>query len=379
LGDNRNPDLSSRFNDNRIGWSKIPIRSQNSWSRWIYDDIDTDRLIGMEQNAANVSKNVLIPWEKSLHFVTKPNRGNPEGVSLLRNCYRAYYFKKKEEELEGIGLERNLAGLPVITPPLEDTKLFDVNDPEGVALLSYLKTMVSNIRLDQFMGVVLPPGYTLDLKSSSSSQRQSDTNAIINRWDQRIAITLLADIILLGADKSGSFALADVKKSLLAYALEAQLENIASVINKFGVPRLMKLNSFEGFTDYPKLVPGEIETPDMVQLADAMTRFMGIGMNFFPQEKTEGYVNDCLGLPTLTEEEIKEREKKVEEKNKKMLDNSQKIGNNTNVQLNNDTKPLTRRETKPKQTDDKTKFNSAYESAGLKTKTGGGRKNSHAL
>ena len=375
-GENRNPDKTSKFNDNRIGWSKIPIRSQNSWNRWIYDDNDSDKLLGMEQNAANVGKSVIIPWEKSLHFVTKPNRGNPEGESLLRRAYKAYYYKKKEEELEGIGIERNLAGLPVITPPLEAANLFDTTNPEMVTMLNNLKTMVSNIRMDKYMGVVLPPGYTLELKSSSSGQRQSGTNEIINRWDQRIAITLLADIIFLGSDKSGSFALADVKKSLLAYALESQLLNMANVINQFAIPRLLRLNTFMGYTDYPKAIPGEIETPDMLNLAEAMSKFAELGMKFFPQPKLERYINNNFGFPELTEEEIEERDKKIEEENKKQekiieenkkkLDISQKIGNNTNSQNNKGTKNLTTRETKPKQTDDKTKFNATYERTGQK-------------
>jgi phage gp29-like protein len=243
-------------------------------------------------------------------------------------------------------------------------------------MLNNLKTMVSNIRMDKYMGVVLPPGYTLELKSSSSGQRQSGTNEIINRWDQRIAITLLADIIFLGSDKSGSFALADVKKSLLAYALESQLLNMANVINQFAIPRLLRLNTFAGYTDYPKAVPGEIETPDMVLLADAMSRFAELGMKFFPQPKLERYINNNFGFPELTEEEIEERDKKIEEENKKQekiieenkkkLDISQKIGNNTNSQNNKGTKNLTTRETKPKQTDDKTKFNATYERTGQK-------------
>jgi hypothetical protein len=370
-GESRDPDQTSKFNDNRIGWAKIPIRSQGSWNRWIYDDNDSDKLLGMEQNAANVGKAVIIPWEKSLHFVTKPNRGNPEGESLLRRAYRSWYFKKKEEELEGIGLERNLAGLPVITPPVEGgINVFDPNNPDSVKLLNELKIMVSNIRLDKFMGVVLPPGFELDLKSSSSSQRQSDTSNIINRWDQRIAITLLADIVFLGADKSGSFALADVKKSLLAYALESQLLNMANVINKFAIPRLIKLNSFVGYTDYPKAIPGEIETPDMLNLAEAMSKFAELGMKFFPQPKLERYINNNFGFPELTEDEVEERDKKIEEENKKKLDISQKMGNNINNQndksTNDKNKPLTQRETKPKQTDDKTKFNAVYERTGQK-------------
>ena len=76
-GQNRNPDTDSKYNDNRIGWSKLPRRMQTSWNRWIYDDKDPDKLLGFEQIAANVNKPVIIPWEKSLHFRTKPMGGNP--------------------------------------------------------------------------------------------------------------------------------------------------------------------------------------------------------------------------------------------------------------------------------------------------------------
>jgi len=373
-GYNNDPDKSSKYEDNRIGWAKLPVRSQDSWMRWIFDDNNPDKLIGMEQLSANVNRTVVIPWEKSLHFVTKPNRGSPEGRSLLRNAYRAWYFKKKIEELEGIGMERNLAGLPVLTTP-EGTNVFDTNNPEAVQLLARLEQMISNVRMDKHMGIILPPGYVFDLKSSTSGQKQTDTNASINRWDQRIAITMLADLIFLGADKSGSFALADVKESLLAVALEAQLANIANIINKYAIPRLVRLNSFTGYTDFPKMVPGEIETPDMVQLADAMTRFTCLGMNFFPENKTEKYISSCLGLPELTDDEREklknEAEKIKNEKNEKMLDISENMANNTNEQMNN------KKPKKEKMTDDKSAYNETYIRGGVKTRTGGGRSKSH--
>ena len=100
-GFNRNPDLSSKYSDGRIGWAKIPGRSQDTWSAWIFDEPNhPDRVIGMEQNAPSVAKMVIIPWEKSLLFRTTGERGNPEGKSLLRNAYRSWYFKKHFEEMK---------------------------------------------------------------------------------------------------------------------------------------------------------------------------------------------------------------------------------------------------------------------------------------
>lgn len=57
-----------------------------------------------------------------------------------------------------------------------------------------LENMVKSIRRDEMEGVVLPAGYELELLSSGGT-RQFDTNAIINRYDTRIAMTVLADFI----------------------------------------------------------------------------------------------------------------------------------------------------------------------------------------
>jgi len=140
---------NSKYPDGRIGWAKLPIRSQNSWNGWVYDENDPDNLIGMEQLDSNaMNKVVVIPYEKSLLFRTKSYRNSPEGVSLLRTAYRSWIFKKRIEEIEGIGIERDLAGLPVINVP-EDIDIWDPDNPQGVTLKAYLEKLVSNIRRDK--------------------------------------------------------------------------------------------------------------------------------------------------------------------------------------------------------------------------------------
>jgi len=297
---------NSKYSDGRIGWAKLPIRSQNSWNSWIYDENDPDKLIGMEQLDSNRKDItiVVIPYEKSLLFRTKSYRNSPEGVSLLRTAYRAWYYKKRIEEIEGIGIERDLAGLPVIVVP-EDIDIWDVNNPDAVALKASLEKLISNIRRDKNEGALLPFGYDLKLLTTGSS-RQFDTNKIVDRYDQRIAMTVLADIILMGHTNSGSFALAKSKTNMLGASLEAMADNIKNIINKVAIPKLMDLNTFRGYTKYPELVRGEIEAPDVAKLGDAMQRFRDMGMAWFPNEKTEDYIRASMGLPVLTEEEKKQ-------------------------------------------------------------------------
>lgn len=258
-----NSKYRSRFTDGKIGWRRLPIRSQASLAEWVFAE-DGD-IKGFVQQADNMPREVIIPLSKGLLFRTRVSRDNPEGKSLLRNAYRPWYFKKRIEEIEGIGIERDLAGLPVLEAP-EGMDLWNEEDPNMVKLKASAEALIQNIRRDQEEGVLLPAGWKLQLLSTGSA-RQFDTNDIINRYDNRIAITLLSDIIMMGGDKTGSFAMAQTKQTLLATALEAQLSNIADVFNKYAVPKLMMLNGYGDLEEYPRITPGEIETPKLNEIA----------------------------------------------------------------------------------------------------------------
>lgn len=253
----------SKHSDGRIGWKGLPIRAQSTIDDWVFSD--EGDILAVSQNAPPFFKDVKIPLTKGLLFRTRVRRDNPEGRSLLRNAYRPWYFKKRIEEIEGIGVERDLAGLPVLQAP-EGMDLWNADDEVMVGLRAKAEELVRDIRRDSEEGILLPFGWDLKLLSTGSA-RQFDTNTIVNRYDNRIAITMLSDIILIGGDKSGSFALADVKKSLLASALEAQIKNIASTINKYAVPQLFQYNVFPGITAYPEITPGEVEVPDLREIA----------------------------------------------------------------------------------------------------------------
>jgi len=199
-----------------------------------------------------------------------------------------------------------LAGLPVITVP-DGIDIWGTNDPRMLAIKTAAETLVRSVRRDQNEGIVLPFGWEFKLTTTGGS-RQFDTSAIINRYDQRIAITLLADIVMLGADKVGSFALADVKKGLLATALEAILESIAGVFNRHAVPRLFSYNSFPGLLKYPKLISGEVETPDLNELGNFIQKLAGAKMPLFPDEDLENYLRSTASMPKKTDKSPKTAE-----------------------------------------------------------------------
>lgn len=297
--DEKNSKHRSKYTDGRIGWSRIPSRSQHTLYGWEFaDNGDVKAYIQQAPPHFNVT---TIPLSKGLLFRTKVARDNPEGRSLLRNAYRPWYFKKRIEEIEGIGIERDLAGLPVISPP-EGIDLWDPENPDARRVKAIAETLVRNIRRDRSEGVVLPHGWELKLLSTGGS-RQFDTNGIINRYDNRIAITLLADIVMMGGDKVGSFALGEVKKSLLAASLEALVQHMADVFNKYAVPKLFKLNYFPGITDIPTIRPGEVETPDIKEMAFLLRAG---GLNVKKDLPLMNLIRGLISLDSITEEQLAE-------------------------------------------------------------------------
>lgn len=301
MGRTKDNRTSSKYDDGLIGWMKLPIRSQETLYQWEYDD--QDNLIGMTQMPPPDFGLITIPMNKAMLFRTRSRKDNPEGRSILRTAYRSWYFKRRIQEIEGIGIERDLAGLPVITTP-EGMDIWDKDDEDMNAIRAGLEAMVKNIRRDSTEGLVLPFGYTFELTSTGGS-RQFDTNSIIERYDTKISQTVLADFIQLGHESVGSFALSSDKTNLFSMAICAFLDIICQTFNSQGIPALIDINGdhFAGVTDYPRLTHGDIEDVDLATMATYIKDMTSIGV-IIPDESLEDYVRQLGKLPKRTTDTV---------------------------------------------------------------------------
>lgn len=312
MGKTRDQKTRSKYNDGLIGWRKLPIRAQETLYQWEYDD--EDNLIAMTQLPPPNYGLITIPMDKAMLFRTKSRKGNPEGRSILRNAYRSWYFKRRIQEYEGIGIERDLAGLPVFTAP-EDIAIWDEDDPNMVKLRTGMEAMVQKIRVDELAGIVKPHGFEFELLNSGGS-KQFDTNAIIQRYDTGMAMTVLADFIFLGHQQVGSFALSSDKTELFSMAIGAYLDIICETFNSQGIPQLIDVNGshFDGITDYPKLAHGDIENADIQKLASYIKDMTGVGI-LVPDDGLEDYVREAAGLPERTSDTRTIDDKRVKQQN----------------------------------------------------------------
>ena len=290
----------SRYDDGRIGWRKFAMRGQDTIERWKFGEAGT--IEGAYQNAPPTYNTTFIPSDKLLLFRTKVERNNPEGRSLLRNAYRSWYFLKRLQEIEAIGVERDLAGLPVMHVPIE------VMSPSATAaqksLRSSLEQVIQQIRRDEREGVLMPSeldrdgnptGYKLSLLTTGGN-RAMDTDKIIRRYESRISMSVLAEFIMLGMDNTGSFALADSKTTLFATSLRAILESISSTFNNVAIRRLFEMNPEFPEHCYPELTYGDIETQDLKAMGSYLQSLSAAGL-ITPDPELEDTLREMASLP----------------------------------------------------------------------------------
>ena len=154
--------------------------------------------------------------------------------------------------------------MPVLQPD-ETTPLFDKDNPEMVELLDWATNIVDGLRQDANHGVILPANWKLDLLSPQG-KNNIDTNQIITRHETRIAMTMLADLVLLGNTGSGSYALAETKQDLLTRSITSIINSICATLNTYAVPKLFALNNWQ-LDEYPMITTDTLKPPTLKEVA----------------------------------------------------------------------------------------------------------------
>jgi hypothetical protein len=283
--------------------------------RWIFDKDGS--IQAMVQLAPPDYQTRVIPIDRALLFRIGHHKNNPEGRSLLRGSYRSWFYKKRLEEFEAIGVERDLAGLPMVSVPAEYLRAKPGS--EQAKMVESMKKMVRSIRRNEQEGLVFPVAVDPDTKKDlfkfellgSGGQRQFQTNELIQRYEQRQLMTVLADFILLGhQDSGGTYNLHLDKTAVFREALNAVAKAIADTFNRHAIPRLFEANGWHP-TELPTIQPGNVDAPDLAQLSQFLTATSQLGFSWGPDADMERYLRHAAGLPELGKDELEGKRKEA--------------------------------------------------------------------
>lgn len=240
----------SNYNDGLIGWRKLPPRSQDTIGEWKWSDdgrklthaiqdlglIYDDSRVNLFSNDVNsIDGKIELPVEKILHFRYNPKKDSPVGNSPLIAAWLPWKYITNLEEVEAVGIQRNMNGvLKYYLPP---KYMAEDADPQDKAIYENIKRQLRNYQNNEQAGFAIPNIFDefskqklfdlvpIEVRGSAGA----DVNAIIQRYDNKILMTLFSDILKLGQDATGSFALAGQKNATVEMNIQTRCKEICSV------------------------------------------------------------------------------------------------------------------------------------------------------
>src|SRR3989304_1748319 len=294
---------SSKYDGGRIGWRKWTFIAPDSLapgSPWQFDE--HGGLQSFTQQAPPDYQTVVIPIDKALLFRSTTERGNPEGRSLYRPMYAAWYMKKNLEEIEAISAERIGAGFPVAYLGRDVQK--NLGDPESDA--SQIQNALRNIRVDDQMSLLIPfakmgsgaaeGGGLLFEFVSPPGTKAINFHETITRYEQRMAMVGLAQFIHLGMNQVGARALGESSTDFFTLGVMGWVNSIEETIHRYGTERLFRLNAWPGLTGYPRIKHESVTRISIGEIADYINKLVGVGV-IVPEPELEKHVRALADLP----------------------------------------------------------------------------------
>ena len=276
----------------KILWRKFAPRGQNTVYQWRIDD--DGGLGGFTQISPPTYRPTFLPVEKLILYRTRVERNNPEGRSILRSAWIPYYYAKHIQQIEAIGIERDLAGMPMVRLPEGADTAENANSDLGKA-----QKLVRNVRNDEQAGITLPAGWEFELVSTGGS-RQFDTDRIIRRYESRMLMSALAQFLQLGLDGTGSLALSKDQTDFFNMSVNSIADIIAETFTKYAIPRLLKLNGLD--TEGIRLEHTPAGDVDVDMLSNILQR---VGGMVTWDSEDEVWLRQLLGMPERDADELR--------------------------------------------------------------------------
>jgi hypothetical protein len=274
----------------RIGIAKLGSRKQYTIQKW---ELDNGQEGVVQQLISSLAQ---IPREKLIIFTNEKEGDNYEGISLLRFAYKPWYMKDTLEIVNGIALERQGVGIPVLTTDMNGL----VTAPSDKAAA---ENILRNIRANEEGFITknqsMEVGF-MDMKGNSTKE----ILPTIQYQDRQIVRSVLAQFLELGGNMGaagGAKALSEDHSQLFEKSLQAVAKNLVASIQQQLINQLCDLNFTDMSKGYPKLIAGDIGDTDITSLASAVNNLMVAGA-LTPDPDMENHIRDVLHFPKLPED-----------------------------------------------------------------------------
>ena len=323
---------TSLYTDGNLGWSSFDPRTMDTILR--YDITDRGEFRGIVQTWRG--RNYYVPANRLIHLYFDTEKKDPTGKSILFAAYESWVEKKKLENHRNQGIARDLGPLPILyfdakmldvvdEKPILDSdgkEQFDENgkvimskiyrDPAKAEYVKELLDALAEAAENKLKALAIPslygPGGQQTMRVESlrpqSSTNLSDTNNVINGYDENAIRSVMASFLVLGSGSTGSRALSEDQSTLFIRAISRNINVLRDYFNNVVIPRLFEANGLSR-VNYPKIEYTDLTKDD----ADKRVRLiMEIVRNDLADRSVElkRYIANIVGYPYIENPEDRE-------------------------------------------------------------------------
>lgn len=311
--------VAKKRDDGKIGIRSLHSVPQHTVTRW---DYETD-LRGIVQNDPQSGQELYLPRRKMLYLVDDTLTDKPDGMGWFRHLVDPANRLKSFLELEAIGFERDLTGIPVGRAPLASmnaaVKAGQLAESDKKAMIDGMREMIKIKRKSRETGLILDsevypsktdngttpsstPLWDLDLLDGTQNSIE-DLGAAIKRTAFDMALIMGTSSLLVGREGEGSRALSEDQSRNMYLTANSTLADMAEAVDRDLVDPLWAMN---GLPDElkPKANPEDVSFKDVTQIAQVLSDMANAGAILAPDDPAINDIRDLMGLPHAPEMDL---------------------------------------------------------------------------
>lgn len=318
---------AKRREDGIITFQDIAPRAQLTINRW---DMATDgSILGVIQTNPQNSQETYLPRGKLIYLVDDTLSDSPEGLGLFRHLVAPAQRLLRYEQLEGIGYEVDLKGIPIARVPIKElqkaVEAGEISQAQATAAQNVMKDFIENHVKTRKLGLLLDsmtyetkdeagrpsnvPKWDLELLKGDSTSF-ADMARAIDRINRELARILGVEQLMLGDGQGGSYALSEDKTNSFFLLVDGALTEITEAVEKDIIDPIWTLN---GWPDEmkPKASTEAVRHTDVQEVASALRDMATAGAVLDPRDPVVDEVRELMGVERRPQELLDDIEEEM--------------------------------------------------------------------
>lgn len=219
------------------------------------------------------------------------SQSRPMGTSALDAAYTPWKEKNLIQEYLLVGIQKDLAGTPVLRVPVDLFEKAKEANSDAAATLAQLQEHMANLHAGDQTFMILPSDafndagsgalqYDVDFKGISGTGKNFDLVSIIEQKKKAIYNVLGASHLITGENGGGSLNMLEGQVGIQAHYSNRDNMIVDDMMNKTVIPFILMLNGMndEKTKDIPQYCHGDVQPLSVDEVSKALQRTGAVGL-----------------------------------------------------------------------------------------------------